>query len=351
MDTIIRLDGSEGEGGGQLLRTALGLSVATGQPFEMTRIRAGRSRPGLLRQHLAGVRLLAAMGKAEVQGAEIGSTQLRFCPTDTPRGDCEVAVGTAGSALLVLQAALPALLRAQHAVRLVIEGGTHNSGAPPFEHTQQVLLPALARMGARLSVSLERHGFYPAGGGRIVVESEPAPLGALHWLERGAVEGLHPQALLAAIPMNVGLRELRRLAKRLSAWAPAEAQDASRPWGRVHAVERPVGPGNALLLGVTCAHGAELFVGFGERSKTSETVADELADQAVAWLDAGVPVGPHTADQLLLPMALGAGGAFRTLALTPHATTNMAVIQRFLPVQFHTEAGPGDTCQVTVSPG
>ena len=335
-----------------MLRTALGLSVATGRPFEMTRIRAGRERPVLLRQHLAAVRLLAALGDAEVSGGELGSTALRFTPRARPAGDYSVAIGSAGSALLVFQTALTALLRAAGPYRVVIEGGTHNSGAPPFEHTALVLLPALRRLGASLAVTLERHGFYPAGGGRIVIEVAPAPLGQRELLDRGALQRLEGQALVSGLSPKIGKRELGVVRERLLGRFP----DGADLREQLQVVEIPnrVGPGNALSVIARCEQVTEVFTTFGERGVAAETVASEAGDAARAWLDSGAPVAEHTADQRLVPMAISGGGVFRTTPLSLHTRTNMDVIARFGGVRFDVQkdaAGFGSRVHVGAPTG
>src|SRR5687768_8335334 len=160
------LDGSQGEGGGQVLRTSLGLSLLTGTPFKIENIRANRSPPGLRRQHLTAVEAAAQVGDAEVEGAAVGARALTFTPRAVKTGDFRFAVGTAGSCTLVLQTVLPALMTRATASRLVLEGGTHNPMAPPFDFLERVYLPLLERMGPRVSMTLERPGFYPAGGGK-----------------------------------------------------------------------------------------------------------------------------------------------------------------------------------------
>ena len=174
MPAPITIDGSRGEGGGQILRSALALSLATGTPLRIENVRGGRSRPGLLRQHLACIRLAQEVGHALVEGAELGSAAFAFEPRALRGGLYEAHVGTAGSVQLVVQSVLPALLRSDEPSELVIEGGTYAKYAPPFEHMRDVLFPLLARTGARLEATIERHGFYPRGGGRIRVRIEPA---------------------------------------------------------------------------------------------------------------------------------------------------------------------------------
>ncbi len=330
-DTFIDIDGAAGEGGGQVLRTALGLSVATGKSFRIEGIRAGRARPGLLRQHLTCVRAAAAVGAAEVTGDTLGSTQLAFRPTRIVAGEHTAAVGSAGSAMLVIQAVLPALLVADGPSRLVVEGGTHNPSAPPYDFVAKVFVPLLARMGARVGITLERHGFYPAGGGRVVVEVDPAPLHPIELLERGEVRRIEARALVSAISPGIGHRELKVLRDTFA---------LDRDQLVVEEVPDPRGPGNAVLLEVRCDGVTELFCGFGERHVSAEVVATRVAHEARAWLDGGAPVGEHLADQLLIPMALAGGGAFRTRWLSSHTTTNIEGVRRFVPIQIEaTENG------------
>ncbi len=335
---MLPIDGKAGEGGGQVLRTALGLSLVTGTPFRITDIRGGRAKPGLLRQHLTCVQAAARIGAAEVEGDTLGSTALTFRPHGRVGGDLRFAVGSAGSALLVVQAVLPGLLVADVPTRLVVEGGTHNSAAPPYDFVARVFAPLLGRMGARVTVTLEKHGFYPAGGGRVVVEVEPAPLAPIELLERGPVEAVRARALYAAIPPTIAHRELNVLRERLG---------LDREALRAEEVPRPVGPGNAVMVEVACAGATELFTAFGEKRVRAEDVAARVADEVEAWLALDVPVGEHLADQLLIPMALatratGRPGRFRSGPLSLHATTNAAVIERFLPVRFETrEVGGG----------
>ena len=196
---MISIDGTFGEGGGQILRTALGLSLFTGQPFRIEKIRAGRRNPGLLRQHLTAVKAASKIGQAEVTGVNIGSTQLTFTPGRVAPGSYHFAVGTAGSATLVLQTVLPALLTSDDQDRqthLTLEGGTHNPFAPPFDFLAKAFLPLLERMGARIEARLERYGFYPAGGGRFEIAITPVKkLEPIELNERGKILNRRATAL------------------------------------------------------------------------------------------------------------------------------------------------------------
>ncbi|MBZ4422419.1 RNA 3'-terminal phosphate cyclase [Myxococcus sp. RHSTA-1-4] len=321
---MVRIDGSKGEGGGQVLRTSLALSLVTGTPFTITNIRAGRKKPGLLRQHLTAVKAAEAVGAAEVSGAELGSRELTFRPRALAAGNYHFAVGTAGSATLVLQTVLPALLMAQGPSTLMLEGGTHNPAAPPFDFLQRAYLPLVRRMGPAVEATLERPGFFPAGGGKFRVDVKPAPLKPLSLLERGRVLRRDVKAVVAMIPFDVAKRELDTVAGALK-WRPDEF--------RTEELKRSPGPGNVLVAEVESEHVTEVFTAFGERGKRAEAVGEEVAEEVMRYLDAEVPVGEHLCDQLLLLLALAKGGTFRTLPLDGHAETQLHTMAHFLDVK------------------
>jgi RNA 3'-terminal phosphate cyclase (ATP) len=321
---MITIDGSFGEGGGQILRTSLALSLVTGKPFRIDNIRAKRKSPGLLRQHLTAVNAAAAVGRAEVDGAAIGSRSLDFAPKAIEPGRYEFAIGTAGSTTLVLQTVLPALIIADAPSQLVLEGGTHNPFAPPFDFLARSFLPLIRRMGAGAEVSLERPGFYPAGGGRINVAIAPAPrLERLNLMSRGQVVSKRARAVVANLPLTIAERELRFIGSKLS-WSKdqlvADVVDGSR------------GPGNVVTIEIECENLTEVFTGFGERGLRAEAVAEKAVQEARRYLACEGAVGEYLADQLIVPMAMAGGGSFTTGPLSRHATTNLEVVRKFLDV-------------------
>jgi RNA 3'-terminal phosphate cyclase (ATP) len=322
-----------------VLRTSLALSVVTGQPFRIERIRAGRQRPGLLRQHVTAVQAAAAISGAEVEGAALGSTSLTFVPGPVRGGDHTFAVGTAGSATLVLQTILPPLLHADAPSRLVLRGGTHNDAAPPWHFVDRVFLATLRTAGVQVETTLRRWGFYPAGGGEFEVDVLPGAPGRLELLERGAVRSVTATAVAAGLPASVAERELRTTCERLR----IERRDT-----RQVVVRDSHGPGNVCWVEVEADGGRELFTGFGTKGVLAEDVAKRVCVEAASWLEAGVPVGEHLADQLLVPMAIGAGGTFRTVAPSLHTRTNAEVIARFVPVRIALDEVGGGAWQITV---
>lgn len=337
---MIAIDGSMGEGGGQVLRTALALSAITGMPFRITGIRANREKPGLRRQHLTAVNAAAEVCGGSVDGAAVGSRELAFRPGKVAAGDYAFDIGSAGSTTLVLQTVLPPLLRAAEPSTLVLEGGTHNPGGPPADFLERAFLPLINRMGPRVQLAVERPGFAPNGGGRLIVTIEPAPkLTPIELMERGAVRRCHARAVVAGLPTSIAERELKVVAQR-TGWHAGELS--------VEQLPDAYGPGNVLMLEVESEHVTEVFSAVGRLGVRAERLAETAADEATRYLTAGVPVGDCLADQLLLPLALADGGSYRTLALTRHSETNIAVIGLFLDVPIRTEHVGDDVMHVRV---
>jgi RNA 3'-terminal phosphate cyclase (ATP) len=326
---MIVIDGAEGEGGGQVLRTALALSLVTGKPFRIENIRANRSRPGVMRQHVTAVEAACEIGGAECEELAIGASELSFVPGRVEPGMHRFAVGTAGSTGLVLQTILPPLMLADAASSLVLEGGTHNIYAPPFDFLDRVFLPVLNRMGPRVSAKLVRPGFYPAGGGRIEVEIEPCPaLSRLDLLERGELRSVLARAVVAALPGEIAVRELAAVEKILG-W-PEEAL-------RIEQLPEKSGPGNILMLEAVFEHATEMMSGFGKLGVPAQIVGEQAAKRMAGYLASAAVAGPYLADQLLLPFALAGGGSFTTVKPSQHSRTAAAVISRFLNVEIRFE--------------
>jgi RNA 3'-terminal phosphate cyclase (ATP) len=335
---MILIDGSHGEGGGQVLRTSLALSLVTGKPFRIDDIRAKRKSPGLLRQHLTAVQAALRVGAASAEGATMGSTSLTFVPQSLVAGHYSFAIGTAGSTTLVLQTILLPLVLADESSVVELEGGTHNPFAPPFDFLSLAFLPLLRRMGAEVAVELERPGFYPAGGGKIRVTIQPAKhLGRLELERRGKVVARRVRAVVANLPYSIAQREARTAVEILG-WEESEMQ--------AHTLTGSAGPGNTISVVIESEHVTEVFTGFGEHGVRAETVAAGAANEAKDYLAGSAAIGAHLADQLLLPMALGAGGSFTTVAASKHTITNAEIIRRFLDVPI--TIGEGAAVRVSV---
>ena len=338
---MIRIDGSTGEGGGQMLRSALSLSLVTGKAFRMENIRAKREKPGLLRQHLTAVLAACEIASAQADGATLGSKILTFTPGSVQSGNYRFAVGTAGSGTLVFQTILPALMTTGGRSEVIIEGGTHNMQAPPLDFLQKAFLPVINRLGPKVELRLEKYGFYPAGGGRFTATIEPCDrLSTIQLVERGEIERRGAVAIVANLPRSIAQRETDTIVKLLN-WDEQSTQ--------IVETRNSVGPGNIVLIELTSSNVTEVFCGFGRIGASAESVASEAADAVRSYLVSGAVAGEHLTDQLLLPFALAGGGAFTAEKLNLHSRTNMEIIRCFLPVDFVTTQ-EGNLMKLEVKP-
>jgi len=329
---MIEIDGTFGEGGGQILRTALALSAVTGEAFHISKIRGGRPKPGLRRQHLTAVLAAQEVTRAEVRGAELDSTDLTFAPARVAGGEFHFDIQTAGSAMLVLQTILPPLFRADQASAVTVRGGTHNPMSPPFDFFAETFLPATARLGFRAEGRLVRHGFFPAGGGQIVVKIEPAKgTEPTDFAAPGGPVVLSARVILARLPERVWDAEKRALQSLGLNFAAIERRDVSDS----------AGPGNCVQIivdrGQNDHRTRTILTAFGERGRPSAQVVEEAAGYARELLATNAAVDRFLADQLLIYLGMAGGGSFTAPSLSLHATTNMAVIEKFLPVRFAAE--------------
>jgi RNA 3'-terminal phosphate cyclase (ATP) len=319
--SLITIDGSQGEGGGQILRTSMALAAIGGCALRIGRIRARRPKPGLQRQHLQAVRAAARVCNGHLEGDELGSSSIVFTPQAPTAGDYRFDIGSAGSTALVAQTVLPILWRAGGASTLEIHGGTHNPMAPTVDFLRESFLTALHGLGVSTTISLLRHGFNPAGGGIVQISVQPwqaaVPL-ELH--ERGKAIDRHAQVLLANLPAHVAEREALAIKHGLH-WSHDEVDEEE---------VAADGPGNAVQIRLRHARCTTCFTAIGEPRLRAEAVAQLAVRAAQRHLATTAPVCPHLADQLLLPLAIGAGGSFRCSAVTEHTRSNAAIIAAFL---------------------
>jgi RNA 3'-terminal phosphate cyclase (ATP) len=342
----VHVDGSRGEGGGQMVRTSLSLAALLGCEVTITNIRAGRAKPGLAAQHVTCVRAAAAICGAQVEGDRIGSTVVRFRPGTLRPGEYRFDVAdvrpSAGSATLVLQTVLPPLLHASGASQVTVCGGTNVPWSPPFEYLAQVFAPALARMGAGLEMRRLRAGWYPAGGGELRATITPpgGPLKPLDLAERGKFLSLQAiSTVSASLADHIAGRQTTAGLQPL----PAPLSHPAR-----RSVERPEGGrGTCFLLAAAFERGNGGASALGERGKPAEQVGRETAHEFGAFWDSEATVDPHLADQLLLYAALASGqSVYVAQEATEHLRTNGWVVQQFLDVDIALE---GDApCRVTV---
>ncbi len=346
---VLTLDGSHGEGGGQILRTALSLSAVTGCPFRLVSIRAGRHNPGLLPQHLSAVRAAATISGATVLGDWLGSTELRFFPTHPPRSGsytfdvAEIAQrGSAGSVSLVLQTLLVPLALADRASTLVLRGGTHVEWSPSFDDLVNAYFPVLRRIGFRIDAELKRWGWYPVGNGEISCEIGNCRGAArIQLLDRGALRQVAGTAVAANLPAHIP----QRIADR----ARASLGDLGVPVNILPQRGTAAGPGAGIFLVAEYENMAASFSGYGRLGKPSEAVADEAVAALREHHASDAAVELHLADQLQLPLSLAAGmSTFTTPRSTRHLMTNAWSIGQFEIADTAIE--DGTPCRVSIQP-
>ena len=324
---MIQLDGSRGEGGGQILRTSVAAAALTGQAFRIEKIRAGREKPGLKRQHLTAIEAAATICGAHLEGAEVGASEISFEPGEIRAGDYRFEIGTAGSTTLVAQTVLPILLAASGPSRVTITGGTHCTHAPTYEHFAETFLPQLRAMGAKVESRLVRHGFYPAGGGEIELSIEPwTDARPFHLDARDAFSSGSVSAVVANLARAIADDEARIVAEKLHDLALR---------ADVAAVDSP-GPGNAVWATMRFGGLVETFSEIGQYERSRKAVAHSVADVVRLYLKSGAPVDLHLADQLLLPLAWaahrhGLAASFVFERVTPHFETNVGTLAAFFP--------------------
>jgi RNA 3'-phosphate cyclase len=321
---MIELDGSMGEGGGQILRSSLALSLLTGKAFHLRNLRAGRSKPGLQPQHLMSVRAAGTIGQAQTRGASRGSSDLVFEPGLVRAGTYRFDVGTAGAVGLVLHTiCLPLALAADVPSEITLIGGTHVRGAPCFHFLDRTWRAYLAACGLTVGLKMRRPGFYPRGGGELQAFVQPCKgVKCLTLGEHGHLQATGFSAV-AGLPDSVARRQARRARFRLEQMG-LEIELREQTWEG--------GPGSVVGIELNTAPAPTLFFAIGERGKPAEAVADVAADAVHAYLAAAPNlVDPHSADQLVLPLALASGpSTYRVAEVTRHLTTNISVIRRFL---------------------
>lgn len=342
---MILIDGASGEGGGQILRSALALSVLTGKPFRIVNIRARRAIPGLRPQHLKAVEAAAHVSRADVEGAAIRSRELVFRPRGKESGEYHFDVGTAGSTLLVIHTVFLPLAAVNGRSIVSVTGGTHVPWSPNFHYLRCTWLRFLQQMGFHCDLRLERAGFYPKGGGQVVFEEEGIDrIVPIQIHDRGQLVGLWGYSAVARLPLSIAERQKRQAVRRLQ----EVGYDVQIEVAELSAVS----PGTAMLVTAEFEHTRACYASLGARGKPAERVADEAVDGLLQFLASEATVDEFQADQLLLPLVLAEGDSFyKTRRVTDHLLTNAQVVRAFLPAEIVIEGKRGQPGQVTIRPG
>lgn len=340
----VELDGSLGEGGGQILRSSLALSLLTGKTFHLRNVRARRKKPGLQPQHLMSVRAAATIGRATVVGATLHSTDLAFEPGPVTAGKYHFPIGTAGATGLVLHTVyLPLALRTTSSSELLFEGGTHVTASPCYDFLNTTWRAYMAAMGMQVSLKMRRSGFYPRGGGAVEAIVQPCRrVTPLQLRERSEITRISGFSAVAGLPEEIAERQARRAFTRLKK-TRLETKIDQQTWSG--------GPGTVLALILDTTPAPTLFFGLGARGKRAETVADEAVESLTQYLDfAPAAVDAHSADQIILPLAFADGSSSFTVAgMTEHLRTNIEVIRRFVDREIICEGEIGSFGKVTIA--
>ncbi len=346
MTDFIEIDGSFGEGGGQILRTSLSLSCVTGRPLHLYNIRKGRRRPGLMPQHLTVVRALSIVSGGRTDGDEKGSLDLRFIPGQVRAGHYRFDIGTAGSTTLVLQALIPPLMLQQGASGITLSGGTHVPHSPSFHYIRDVFLYFLEMLGIHVSAGIERFGFYPEGGGRIWAEVRPVKeIRGIFIRERGRLLSVKGCSGVSSLPLGIAERQKQSALEILKTCSPEIDID-------IETVTVPsVGKGTFIFLKLVAENTVAGFSSLGERGKRAEDVGREVAAAALSHIQSRASLDPCMADQLVLYLALsGKESSFTTSRITRHLITNLHVIKAFTGIGYRIGGAPGEPGTVDIWP-
>jgi len=341
---MIIVDGSIGEGGGQILRTCLSLSLITGQAFHISNIRSGRPRPGLRAQHLKAVEVAAKIGKAEVDGVQLNSTSIFFTPKMIQPGRYQCDIGTAGSTSLVLQTIFLPLSMGDTASSISISGGTHVPWSPSFDFMVQQWLWYLKKIGFNISLKLELAGFYPQGGGLIHASIRPTnSISPLNLTQRGKLLQIRGISAVANLDRRIAERQRNQVLRRLGDKFPLSDIRINKLPSKFK--------GTTICLICEFEHSQSCYFALGELGKPAEKVADEVADSVEHFLSTDANVDQFLADQILLPLALATSrSTFSIAKITHHLITNSEVIQEFLPVKIQISGETGSPGMVSVDP-
>jgi RNA 3'-terminal phosphate cyclase (ATP) len=344
-EEVLFIDGSYGEGGGQILRSALSLSILLRKPFRMINIRAGRDKPGLQRQHLTAVQACAQVSDAEVKQAELGSSQIEFHPDGLKFGDLKFDTGTAASTTLILQSLVPALSFGKQPTLIEITGGTNNPMAPSVLYFQNVFLPMVGRLGIKMDLEVGRYGWYPKGGGILRSRIEPITgLNPLRIADKGKLIKLWGTALISNLPPHIAEREKKQCLKNIF-----DMGLHTDP--KIDIVQAPsIGQGTELFLCAEYEHSTAGFSSLGEIGKPAEKLADEVCSELHKFHESRAGIDPRLADQLLIYLALAKEKSeFTTSQVTNHLITNAWLIKQFLQdASITIEGNKGEKGKVTV---
>lgn len=342
---MLRIDGSRGEGGGQLVRQAVALAAITRKPVKLLRARANRHPPGLAPQHVAAVQGVADLCGAETRGLQLRAQTFEFVPGPVPGGRYKIDVGTAGSVALVLQAVVPVALSAAGPVELAVTGGTDVHRAPAWDYTASVWVRTLRCLGLDVTLEIERRGYFPRGGGLVRALVRPGTPSPLSLPSRGSVREIRGVVHASNLPAHIPARMLARATERLERYGPVALER------QLLGDDRAVGAGGAVAVWADCGNVRLGASAVARRGVPAEAVADEAVASLVKDLEAGATLDLHASDQILIHLALADGPSdYVVRSESCHASTIVVLLQQFLPVRWQTEATAMGGVRCTLHP-
>ncbi len=325
----IELDGSYGEGGGQILRTALSLACVTGHALTLFNIRTGRKKAGLMPQHITSIHATSEISRAEIKGAEPGSTELIFVPGKTMPGNYIFDIKTAGSCTLVFQTLLPPLMFGEKPSTITIKGGTHVPFSPSYHYLTEVLFPMLRKVDVSVDSTIYKYGFYPKGGGEVSFTVHPvSQVKVLNVSERGKLTALHGYSAVSGLPVQIARRQKNAMEQKVKSFSSdMHIMDVLSP-----------GKGTFTFLAAQYENTIAGFSSIGKRGKPAETVGAETAEAFLDFHRTSAAFDPHLADQIVLYLSLSRDdSSFTTSCITEHLLTNLWVIKQFMDIHYDVE--------------
>lgn len=341
---LIEIDGSYGEGGGQILRTAISLAALTMKSVRISKIRAGRPTPGLKRQHLSGIKLTGELVDASIEGLEVGSTEISFIPNQRRSGSFSIDIGTAGSISLILQAVLPPAVLAPDPITFQIRGGTDVKWSPPVDYLHNVFSPLLRQLGSIVEIEQKKRGHYPRGGGEVLCKVNPTKeLHSLNLVDFEELSSVAGVSHCVRLPSHVAERQASSakevIRKKLDVEASIETESYSKN------EDHHLSPGSGIVLWAEDRNGTRLGSDrLGERGERAELVGEKAAQQLVDEVSRGRAIDSHLADMIVPYLAVARGESIIGISeVTSHLTTNLWTIEQILGTPIHLEGNIGES--------
>ena len=340
---LIEIDGSYGEGGGQILRTSISLAALTLKPVRISKIRAGRPKPGLKRQHLSGIKLTGELVDASIEGLEVGSTEVSFIPKQRKAGSFSVEIGTAGSISLILQAVLPPAVLAPDPITFQIRGGTDVKWSPPVDYLNNVFSPMLSRLGAIVEIEQKKRGHYPKGGGEVLCKVTPAKeLDSIDLVDFGELSDVAGISHCVRLPAHVAKRQALAAEQVIRESYDVDISIEIESYSKNE--DQHLGAGSGIVLWAEDKNGTRLGADrLGERGEPAEKVGRKAAEQLMNEVSHGKAIDSHLADMIVPYLAVARGESRIGISeVTSHLTTNLWTIERILGTSIHLEGNLGE---------